>query len=84
MPQLSTGESPLPVQRAFVVQLSAAADVSQGRFVGRVEHVRSGQATHFHSLAELLGFMARVLTGLDARATEAPEHAPPQPRGTVP
>ena len=72
MPQLSTGESPLPVQRAFVVQLSAAADVSQGMFVGRVEHVRSGQATHFHSLAELLAFMVRVLAGRHPGCTETP------------
>jgi hypothetical protein len=29
---------------------------------GRVEHVVSGQATHFDSLEELLAFMRRVLT----------------------
>jgi hypothetical protein len=29
---------------------------------GRVEHVVSGQVAHFHSLAELLAFMTRVLT----------------------
>jgi hypothetical protein len=51
----------LPAQRAFVVQLSAAAEVAPGRLEGRVEHVVSGQATHFHSLEDLLAFMARVL-----------------------
>jgi hypothetical protein len=32
-----------------------------GRLEGRVEHVVSGQATHFASLEDLLAFMARVL-----------------------
>jgi hypothetical protein len=51
----------LPAQRAFVVQLGATADVARGCLEGRVEHVVSGQATQFHTLAELLAFMARVL-----------------------
>jgi hypothetical protein len=51
----------LPVQRAFVVQLSATAEVAPGRLEGRIEHVVSGQATHFASLEDLLAFMARVL-----------------------
>ena len=53
---------PLPAQRAFLVQVHAAAEVTQGRLAGRVEHVVSGQATHFASPEELLAFMARVLT----------------------
>jgi hypothetical protein len=57
----SADDRPLPVQRAFVVQWAATADVAGGRLQGRVEHVVSGQATHFHTLAELLAFMARVL-----------------------
>ena len=55
------GHRPLSVHRAFVVQLRAEADVAQGRVMGRVEHVVSGQATHFHAVEELLAFMARVL-----------------------
>jgi hypothetical protein len=51
----------LPAQRAFVVQLGATADVAQGRLAGRVTHVVSGQATPFHTLEDLLAFMARVL-----------------------
>jgi hypothetical protein len=31
---------------------------------GRVEHVVSGQVTHFHALEELLTFMQHVLAGL--------------------
>ena len=57
---------PLPVQRAFVVQLHATAAVAQGQLTGRVEHVLSGQAAHFDTLDELLAFMARVLAGLEA------------------
>jgi hypothetical protein len=51
----------LPAQRAFVVQLAATAEVASGHLEGRVEHVVSGQATHFASLADLLAFMAHVL-----------------------
>ena len=57
-----TADQPLPVQRAFVVQLHATAAVAQGQLSGRVEHVLSGQAAHFHTLDELLAFIARVLT----------------------
>ena len=51
----------LPTDRAFVLQFHADADVGQGHFEGRVEHVVSGQATRFHSLDELLAFIARIL-----------------------
>lgn len=52
---------PLPARRAFVVQLHAEADVGQGRIIGRVEHVVSGQAARFQTLDELLRFFTRVL-----------------------
>jgi hypothetical protein len=52
-----------PVRQAFVVQVSVEADVAQGHWVGRVEHVVSGEAWHFQTLDDLLGFMAQVLTG---------------------
>jgi hypothetical protein len=51
----------LPAARAFIVQLQADANVEQGHWQGRGEHLVSYQATHFHSLAELLTFMAEVL-----------------------
>jgi hypothetical protein len=60
----------LPVQRAFVVQVHAAAAVAQGQLAGRVEHVLSGQAAHFHTLQELLAFIVRVLTALDTTPLE--------------
>jgi hypothetical protein len=39
-----------------------SSNVVRGPIEGRVEHVVSGQSTHFDSLEELLAFMARVLT----------------------
>ena len=68
---------PLPAQRAFLVQVHAEAEVAQGRLAGRVEHVVSGQATHFASPEELLAFIARVLTPclLPVQSTRAlPQH----------
>jgi hypothetical protein len=46
---------------AFVIQFRSDADVERGVFEGKVEHVASCQATRFHSLDELLTFMAIVL-----------------------
>jgi hypothetical protein len=57
-------ESPLSPHRAFVVQLRENTDVGRGQWAGRVEHVTSGQATHFQSLEQLLAFVARVLAAI--------------------
>ena len=51
----------LPPERAFVVQFYADTMLDTAHMAGRVEHVVSGQAGHFHSLATLLSFMTRVL-----------------------
>ena len=69
MPQDPERLAPLSVHRAFVVHFRTSTDIAQGQIAGRVEHVLSGQATHFASLEELLAFMARVL---------APVRAPPR------
>jgi hypothetical protein len=61
-PTSTTGPT-LPTHLAFVVQFAAEA-VEQGRFVGRVEHVVSGQAQRFHTLAELLAWLTQTLTTL--------------------
>ena len=68
MPQDTEGQAPLSVHRAFVVQFRVNSDVARGRVIGRVEHVVSGQATHFASLEELLTFIATVL----ARISDQP------------
>ena len=54
---------------AFVVQFRPETDVEAGRFEGKVEHVASCKATRFHSLHELLAFIATVLIEI----TETPE-----------
>jgi hypothetical protein len=68
--QKSGAEPALPAQRAFVMQLHAAADLAQGQVSGRVEHVVSGQATHFCGVDSLLAFMARMLATLPSEPPE--------------
>lgn len=46
---------------AFVLQLLPATNIAAGRFEGRVEHVASSQAAHFHCVEELLLFLDQVL-----------------------
>ena len=65
-------EPSLPTNRAFVVQFRAETEGERGRCAGRVEQVVSGQATHFASLAELVAFMARVLTAVRAQLRRNP------------
>ena len=67
MTQPLQDESPLSPHRAFVVRFRSETDVARGRCVGRVEHVVSGQATHFQSLEELLAFLTRVLLTVGAQ-----------------
>jgi hypothetical protein len=57
----------LPTNRAFLVQFrTQPTDASP--YEGRVEHVVSGQVARFHSLEELLAFMSRVLTDVQAQS----------------
>ncbi len=67
MPQSRERKAPLSVHRAFVVHFRTDTDVEQGPVEGRVEHVVSGQTTHFGSLEELLTFIARVLASVQAK-----------------
>jgi hypothetical protein len=66
----STSQPSLPTNRAFVVQLHADAQVEQGEFKGRVEHIVSMRATHFHSLEELAAFIVQVVTTLQEDDTD--------------
>lgn len=47
---------------AFVIQFRPETDIQVGRFEGRVEHIPSSTSTRFHSLEELLAFIANILT----------------------
>ena len=44
-----------------MVQLREGTALTPEALHGRVEHIVSGQATHFSSVEDLLAFMARVL-----------------------
>ena len=59
----------LPHARVFVIQFSSDADPGQGRLVGRVEHVDSGQSTRFASAGEMNEFFARVLREVEELQT---------------
>lgn len=50
----------LPAERAFVVMLRADCQPTTEDLRGRIEHVRTGQKTHFDSLTELVAFLAAV------------------------
>jgi hypothetical protein len=56
----------LPPNRAFVVQFRAKSSSATTGWEGRVEHVVSGQVAHFHTPEELLAFMCRVLSAVEA------------------
>ena len=56
-----TPDAPLSRHWAFVVQLREGTALTPEVLHGRVEHIESGQATHFSSVEDLLAFMTRVL-----------------------
>jgi hypothetical protein len=72
MPQDTEESAPLSVHYAFVVHFRTNTDIAQRQIAGRVEHVVSGQATHFASLEELLAFMGRVLATVRAPPRRRP------------
>ena len=55
---------------AFVVLFRPETAVETGRFEGKVEHVASHQSKRFHSLDELLDFIATILA--EVRNSETP------------
>ena len=61
-------EPRLSPARAFVLQFYPETDVQRGHFVGRVEHVLSGQAARFDTLDTLMRFLGRTLTAVGGRA----------------
>jgi len=56
-PLAAEDESPLPPDRAFVVQLRPAGDAGARLFAGRVEHLTSGAAERIASAEGLITFM---------------------------
>ena len=64
---MSYSQPSLPANRAFVVQFRAQPTEASSAYEGRVEHLLSGQVGRFHSLEELLAFMVRVLSDVQAQ-----------------
>ena len=58
---MPTSQPAYPTQRAFVVQIHAEVDVTEGEVRGRVEHIVSGQVTHFKTVEALAQFMLQTL-----------------------
>ena len=48
---------------AFVVHFLESSDIGAGQVDGKVEHITSYKAARFHSVDELLAFVAHVLAG---------------------
>jgi len=65
-PLAAVNESPLPPDRAFVVQLRPQSDSGAELFVGRVEHLTSGVAERFASAEGLIMFITRMLASAAA------------------
>ena len=58
---------------AFVIQFRPETDIEAGRFEGRVEHIVSYKVTRFHSLDELLSFIASVLAEVSSTEQQSGE-----------
>jgi hypothetical protein len=61
-----------PAYRAFVVHIAVADVGGPDGLLGRVEHVRSGQAAQFASWAECVAFIERVLAAGEAEPPATP------------
>lgn len=58
----------LSIHRAFVVHFSSHGGPRRRRFIGRVEHLSSGDSAHFSSLEQLLAFITSRLDVGGARS----------------
>ena len=67
-------QAQFPAHQAFVVQLRAGTALTPQGVQGRVEHITSGQATDFGSLAALLAFMQAVLLPSPEQPRSAEKH----------
>jgi hypothetical protein len=58
------------VERAFVVQLRADADLGSGVVSGRIEHMSSGAAALFDSVEQLIAWMRDAVARTSTRRHE--------------
>jgi len=68
--------APLPVDRAFVVQLRAPTLAGDEPFAGRAEHIASGTAARFATAESLIDFIREVLA---AEGSVGMPHEGPEP-----
>lgn len=61
---MSKQQPSLPTNRAFVVQFRVPDEETHLTQTGRVEHIRTGQTEHFHTLDQLLAFIEQTLISL--------------------
>lgn len=64
----------LPSDHVFVVQFRARSRAHRLAAAGRIQHLRTGEATHFDSPEQLLAFTRRVLR---SRSRPAPQKDAP-------
>ncbi len=64
--------TPLRTDHAFVLQLQESQGGPETCRAGRVEHLKSGEATRFGTTAELWDFVDRVLTAMTGRRKQEP------------
>lgn len=58
--------------RAFAIRFGGEAAQAQSPSAGRVEHISTGQVTHFDSLPELVSFVNQILTSVKNRPGDDP------------
>jgi hypothetical protein len=80
-PDLEPAGTPLPADRAFVIQLRAQTDPGADLFVGRIEHMTSGEAIRFGSAESLLAFITTVLAPVAPPSGES--SAPTESQGSL-
>ena len=65
-----------PQARAYVLTLHSDAAPSEGRFIGRLEHLVSGRQFHFTTAAELIACLVRTEPAEGARAAASYAEVP--------
>lgn len=58
--------------RAFTIRCGGEASPAQSLSAGRVEHISTGQVTHFESLPELLAIVNQILASVKNRPSDDP------------
>lgn len=71
---MNSNEPTLPSNRAFVVQFRAATELAPERCAGRIEHLVSGQSTHFESWEQCWHFIEETLVNIEGAGASPSIH----------